>query len=100
MNGRIVAEPRPAQEAIEPEGERRRPGRGDYDNPELIKLLRDSSLMEVGSAADVPRADGKAKCNNAIERDDDDLSAARGILVAALLSLGCWITLGAIVWVV
>ena len=98
MNGITVVEPRPVQEVTWPDGDRRRPGRVVYDTPELVKLLRRTASVELGSAEDFPRAGGELGCNNAIEGDGDGLRAARGILMAVILSLGCWVTIGAAVW--
>jgi hypothetical protein len=96
MNGIYVTEPRIIQDVIRPHGERRRLGRPYYENPDLITLLRNPASMEFGSAADVLSAEGKARANNAVEQDDDDqLTAAKGIFVSVLLSLGFWIIIGA-----
>jgi hypothetical protein len=98
MSGKSGGEPQSDQEATGSEDERRRPGRVAYENPELIKLLRDSASTEVGSAADVPRAEGEAAWKAAVERADGGLRAAKSIIVIALLSFGLWIIIGSTIW--
>jgi hypothetical protein len=98
MNGITVAEPLLAQDVTWQDGDRRRPGRVDYESPELVNLFRGTAAVKLDSAADVLRPEGEATLNNAIEWAEDDLGAFRGILTAALVSLGCWVTVGAVVW--
>jgi hypothetical protein len=95
MNTIVVAEPRSGQQAARPTGDRRRPGRVDYQNNELIGLLRDPVTAPVDSPAQaLPVA---ADWDGA---DDDSLSAVRGIATAVILSLGCWTAIGAGIWLV
>jgi hypothetical protein len=56
--------------------ERRRHERLAYRSDHLIELLRDPAAMH----------------------DDNPLSAAQGIMNAALLSLSLWATIGAAIW--
>lgn len=95
MNTIVVAEPRSAQQAARPTGDRRRPGRVDYQNNELIGLLRDPAAAPVGSPAELlPVAAGWDAA------DDDLLAAVKGIATAVILSLGCWTAIGVGIWMV
>ena len=98
MNDIAVAEGRPAREATSGASDRRRPRRVAYNNAELIKLLRDPASRETGSVTDLPCTAGAAEPDSVIELDNNGLRAATGILLGISLSLGCWIIIGAAVW--
>ena len=80
MNGMTKVKLRPAQEAKGKDGDRRRSGRVAYENPELVKMLRDPAST------------------NAIGKGDD-LRAAKGVLMALPVALGCWLAIGVAIWV-
>ena len=96
MNIDLAANSLCAGQPVPPVVERRRRGRVAYEGPELIRLLRDPAPMEFGTAADVLRAEAEVADNLAIERASDDLSAAKGIMLAIPLALFCW----GMIWVV
>lgn len=75
--------------------ERRRPGRVEYSDPQLIKLLRGSTRLDPVTSVDI--------CvpfeNLGTESDDrDNLAPAKGILTGLVLALPLWALIGAGAW--
>lgn len=71
--------------------ERRRPGRMGAISPELIPLLRDAATTPV------PREETQEDRIGG-EPDRDDLRAARGLVVAVVLSAPLWGFIGLMIW--
>jgi hypothetical protein len=61
--------------------ERRRPGRVEYANPHLVRLLRHAAATPITADADAAHRSRRAA---------DNLAAARGIGVSALLGAMAW----------
>lgn len=76
--------------------DRRRPGRKNYKNKFLIAMLRRSQPV-----APIPNANSEDAQTAATVGDDDDndqLRAARGIILALFLGLASWVIIGLAVW--
>jgi hypothetical protein len=93
MNTKLLARQEAPQNANRSVGERRRPGRIDYKSDDLIEVLRDPAGVKAGSAGLQLEAD----IGSAGTGIDDPLRAARGIATGVILSLGCWIAIGAVI---
>lgn len=68
--------------------ERRRPGRLEYSNPELVQLLRGSSSLQAGAPAE----------SDSPENEEESLRAMSGILVAVLIGASFWTVMAAAIW--
>lgn len=83
--------------------DRRRPGRVEYSNPALIRIMRgtyDAALHEIQRIEDDQA--GKPDAEDATEGrapGRDDLRPARGIAFAAGLGAASWVVIGGAVWV-
>jgi hypothetical protein len=95
MDTVLTAEPGSVEQAARTAADRRRPGRVDYHNNELIGLLRDPAAKPAGLPAEALSVG--AGCDAS---DDDSLAAAKGIATAVVLSLGCWTAIAAGIWMV
>jgi hypothetical protein len=73
--------------------DRRRLGRVTYHSRHLIALLRGQSVIESPSASD--RNAEESPPDLGAKRKGDDLSAARGIILWALVGAGLW---AVIIW--
>ena len=73
--------------------DRRRPGRVTYHSRHLIALLRGQSVIEWPTASE--RNAEESPADLAAKRKGDDLSAARGIILWALVGAGLW---AVIIW--
>ena len=69
--------------------DRRRPGRVEYANPHLVKLLRRAPTAEAPAAADVVYRS---------PREADSLAAARGIATASIFGAMAWAGAAMGVW--
>lgn len=81
--------------------ERRRPGRTEVANPALIPMLRGEFVPD--DVLDTERLDEAPQVTTTDHASTDaamrdDLSAARGMMLGAVLSLGAWAIIGAIIW--
>ena len=61
--------------------DRRRPGRVEYTNPDLIALLRQPPGIIAGEI-----------------ENDDPLAPARGIMMGFVLAVPAWFGIGLLVW--
>jgi hypothetical protein len=71
--------------------DRRRPGRTDYENANLIALLRDPSLITNPATTEVDAAAPQAL-------SVDDLAPARGILTGLLVGVAMWAAIVVALW--
>ena len=79
--------------------ERRRPGRAESANPALIPVLRgEFAPDELLATERCDEAPGGTAADDASSDTRDELAAARGIMLGAVLSLGAWAIIGAITW--
>lgn len=79
--------------------ERRRPGRAESVNPALIPVLRgEFAPDELLASERRNEPPGVTAADHASSDTRDDLAAARGIMLGAVLSLGAWAIIGAIIW--
>ena len=76
--------------------DRRRPGRVTYHSRHLIALLRGQSVIESPPASD--RNAEESSTDLVAKRKGDDLSAARGIILWALVGAGLLAVLILIFW--
>jgi hypothetical protein len=115
MDDITVAKPESAQEGQAQADDRRRAGRVKYTNRALIALLRtpsgaaappsdlDTSPAEPTTARDAAAA-GEPTFDSAddnevdLNQDLDPLGGARGIANGVWLSCGCWVIIGAALW--
>lgn len=84
--------------------DRRRPGRKEYSNPALIRMMRgtyDATLHEVQWIEDdrAESADAEATSEGR-SPDRDDLRPARGIAFAVGVGAALWVMIGSAIWVV
>lgn len=82
-------------------GERRRPGRATSVNSALIPMLRgEFATDEVCGTKRLDEVPAVTTADYASTAADmrDDLAAARGIILGAVLGLGAWAIIGAMVW--
>lgn len=63
-------------------GERRRPGRTEHIDPELIPLFRSDEIAKIAVHGD----------------GQDPLRAARGIVASLLLAAPFWVGIGGLLW--
>jgi len=71
--------------------DRRRPGRADYENANLIALLRDPSLITNPATTEVDATAPQAL-------SVDDLAPARGILTGLLGGVATWAAIVIALW--
>ena len=76
--------------------DRRRRGRVDYYSSHLIALLRGQSVIKSPPASD--RNTEESPTDLVAKRKGDDLSAARGIILWALVGAGLWVVLIRTFW--
>lgn len=74
--------------------DRRRSGRSDHVNPNLVPLLRGHAVTE-----DAP-ASGTESGTAEDPADDDALAPAQGIAIGLALSVPIWAVIGWIIWAV
>ena len=91
----VISAPRPPQADGPPSGhiERRRPGRTNDANPELLPLLR---LQLSPRQAGIAGSEDWPTEEEDTADDDDQLRAARGILLGVLIAAIFWVSVGAI----
>lgn len=83
--------------------DRRRPGRLEYSNPALIRMMRgtyDAAIHErhridVGNAGSV---DAKSASEHRAPHRGD-LRSARGTVFAVAIGAGLWVVIGGAIWV-
>lgn len=86
----LLQAPEPAETSSDTEG-RRRVGRPDQVNPNLIPLLRHAATVEIpASLLDEVSA----------PYVEDGFGAGRGVVLAVALSVPSWAVIGAIAWAV
>jgi hypothetical protein len=71
--------------------DRRRPGRADYENANLIALLRNPSLITNPATTEVDATAPQAL-------SVDDLAPARGILTGLLVGVATWAAIVIALW--
>jgi hypothetical protein len=69
--------------------DRRRPGRADFENPHLLRLLRGASNTDEA----LPELDASCFVEPP-ESERDALSGARGILIGCAISACLWVAAG------
>ena len=72
--------------------DRRRPGRTDYENANLIAVLRDPSLITKPATTEVDAAAAPQALSV------DDLAPARGILTGLLVGVAMWAAIVFALW--
>lgn len=81
-NTTVIERPDSA-EARQQSTDRRRPGRAEYANPDLIALLRTAPFAENAAATDA-----------AVTDSENPLATAKGIGVGILLAIPLWALIG------
>jgi hypothetical protein len=74
--------------------ERRRPGRLEYNSPQLIEMMRAPTKLDPATSVDI----SIPLQNLGTEDDGDNLATAKGILTGVVLALPLWALIGAGAW--